>query len=199
MVEEKMMSVPEALAVTSAQDEEALLIARAQQSDRAAWDEIFQRHYQRVYIFVFCRIGDAAAAEDLTADVFVDAWRGIRRFSYRGVPLISWLYKIAHNLLADFLRKRNRAKTQPFGDDGAQMADPRDEAESVAVWQSVAAAFKKLTLEQQQVLVTRFIEGLSLAETAAVMGKNENAIKALEFRALKSVRKILGPEGFVAA
>jgi len=193
------MAVPEALAVSSAQDEEALLIARAQQSDRAAWDEIFQRHYQRVYIFVFCRIGDAAAAEDLTADVFVDAWRGIRRFSYRGVPLISWLYKIAHNLLADFLRKRNRAKTQPLGDDGAQMADPRDEAESVAVWQSVAAAFKKLTLDQQQVLITRFIEGLSLAETAAVMGKNENAIKALEFRALKSVRRILGPEGLAAA
>lgn len=194
-----MMAVPEALAVTSAQDEEALLIARAQKSDRAAWDEIFQRHYQRVYIFVFCRIGDAAASEDLTADVFVDAWRGIRRFSYRGVPLISWLYKIAHNLLADFLRKRNRTKTQPLGDDGAQMADPRDEAESVAVWQSVAAAFKKLTLDQQQVLITRFIEGLSLAETAAVMGKNENAIKALEFRALKSVRRILGPEGLVAA
>ncbi len=193
------MDHPNALGLAGAHDEEALLISRAKQSDRAAWDDIFQRHYQRVYIFVFCRIGDAAAAEDVTADVFVEAWKGIRRFSYRGVPLISWLYRIAHNLLADFLRKRERSKTQPFKDDGAHVVDPTDEAENVAVWQSVAAAFKQLTLEQQQVLITRFIEGFSLAETAAAMGKNENAIKALEFRALKSVRRILGPEAVAAA
>jgi len=198
MTEEKFMTVEQALGIAGAQDEEALLIARAQQSDRAAWDEIFQRHYQRVYVFVFCRIGDAAAAEDVTADVFVEAWRGISRFSYRGVPLISWLFRIAHNLLADFLQKRSRSKTQPFGERTPEVAAPGDEAENVAVWQSVAQAFKKLTLEQQQVLITRFIEGLSLAETAAMMGKNENAIKQLEFRALKSVRKILGPEGLMA-
>jgi RNA polymerase sigma-70 factor (ECF subfamily) len=64
----------------------------------------------------------------------------------------------------------------------------------VALWQSVSAAFRRLTLEQQQVLISRFIEGLSLAETAEAMGKNENAIKAREFRALKSVRRILGAD-----
>ncbi len=189
------MDQPEALGFAGAEDEEAQLISRAKESERAAWDEIFNRHYQRVYIFVFCRIGDAAAAEELTADVFVEAWKGIRRFNYRGVPLLSWLYRIAHNLLADFLHKRNRSKKQPF-EEG--VADPRDEAETAAVWHSVAAALKKLTLEQQRVLVTRFIEGLSLAETAALMGKNENAVKALEFRALKSVRKILGAEALPA-
>jgi RNA polymerase sigma-70 factor (ECF subfamily) len=130
----------------------------------------------------------------MTADVFVEAWKGIRRYSYRGVPLISWLFRIAHNLVADFLRRRSRAKTQKAEDEGARAPQTADEAESVALWQSVSAAFRKLTLEQQQVLVSRFIEGLSLAETAELMGKNENAIKALEFRALKSVRKVLGAE-----
>ena len=182
------------LGITGEHDEEAELVARAQESDRAAWDEIFQRHYQRVYVFVFMRVGDAMAAEDLTADVFVEAWRGIRRYSYRGVPLLSWLYRIAHNLVADFLRRSSRAKTQRLDDRAESAPHSADEADSVALWQSISAAFRKLTIEQQQVLVSRFIEGLSLAETAEVMGKKENAIKALEFRALKSVRRILGAD-----
>ena len=188
------MGFSKALELPSEQDEEAQLIARAQESDRAAWDEIFQRHYHRVYVFVFCRVGDATAAEDLTADVFVEAWKGIDRFSYRGVPLIAWLYRIAHNLLADFLEKRRKSRTQPLEEGPREVADPRDEAESVALWDMVSNAFKKLTREQQMVLVSRFLEGLSVAETAALLGKNENAVKALEFRALKSVRKILGRE-----
>ena len=192
------MGFSKALELPSEQDEEAQLIARARESDRAAWDEIFQRHYHRVYVFVFCRVGDATAAEDLTADVFVEAWKGIDRFSYRGVPLIAWLYRIAHNLLADFLEKRRKSRTQPLEEGPREVADPRDEAESVALWDMVSNAFKKLTREQQMVLVSRFLEGLSVAETAALLGKNENAVKALEFRALKSVRRILGRE-FAAA
>jgi RNA polymerase sigma-70 factor (ECF subfamily) len=188
------MVVREALGISGEYDEEAELVARAQQSDRDAWDEIFQRHYQRVYVFVFMRVGDAMAAEDVTADVFVEAWKGIRRYSYRGVPLLSWLYRIAHNLVADFLRRSKRAKTQRLNDDHSNVPHSADQSENVALWESVSAAFRRLTIEQQQVLVSRFIEGLTLAETAAAMGKNENAIKALEFRALKSVRRILGAD-----
>lgn len=174
------------------QDEESLLIYRAQMADRAAWDEIFQRNYRRVYTFVFTRVGDVHAAEEIAADVFVEAWKGIQRFTYRGVALISWLYQIAHNLMADFLRKRSRTRTERLGENEARVADPRDEAQSVVEWQAVSAALKKLTLEQQQVVVSRFVEGLSLAETARLMGKKENAVKALEFRALRSMRRILG-------
>ncbi len=191
------MGVSNAIATTAEPNEEQLLIHRAQMSDRAAWDEIFERNYHRVYVFVFSRIGERALAEDITADTFLEAWKSIRRFTYRGIPLISWLFQIAHNLMSDVLRARSRTRTEPLGDEGDRVADPRDEAESVARWQSVASAFKKLTVEQQQVLVCRFVEGLSLAETAALMGKRENAIKALEFRALKSVRRILG-EGALA-
>ena len=64
-------------------------------SDRAAWDEIFLRNYRRVFTFVYMRVGDAHAAEEITADVFVEAWRGIRRFPYRGVALFPWLYRFA--------------------------------------------------------------------------------------------------------
>lgn len=189
-----MMGATEAVSGTREQDEESLLIYRAQMADRTAWDEIFQRNYRRVYTFVYTRVGDVHSAEEITADVFVEAWKGIRRFTYRGVALISWLYQIAHNLLADFFRKRGRARTQPLDENEANVADPRDEAQNVADLQSVSAALKKLTVEQQQVLVSRFVEGMSLAETARAMGKRENAVKALEYRALRSVRRILGTE-----
>lgn len=183
-----------ALTLAGAPDLEAELIERAKASDRAAWDEIFDRHYQPVFVFVFCRIGDRMAAEDVTADVFVEAWRGIRRFSYRGVPLLAWLYRIARNLTADFLKKRSRVQVQTLEDGWSGTPHSEDQSEQVATWQAVAAAFRTLTDEQQAVLVSRFVEGLTLAETAALLGKNTNAIKALEFRALKSVRKILGSQ-----
>lgn len=172
-------------------DEEGSLVYRAQQADVAAWDEIFERNYDHVYSFVFCRTGDRTAAEDVTAEVFLEAWKGIRRFNYRGTPLLAWLYRIAHNQVADHLRNRGRAKTQPLPDESRPLAANEDEAERIATWQSVAAAMKRLTLEQQQVLVIRFIQGMSLSETGALLGKNENAIKALEFRALRSVRRNL--------
>lgn len=185
----------DALTLPGARDAEAELVERAKASDRAAWDEIFDRNYQRVFMFVFCRVGDRTATEDLAADVFVEAWRGMRHFEYRGVPLIAWLYRIAHNVTADFLKKRNRVQTQTLEEGWSGVPHSEDQTEQVATWQAVAAAFRKLTGEQQMVLVCRFLEGLTLAETAALLGKNDNAIKALEFRALRSVRKILGDQG----
>jgi RNA polymerase sigma-70 factor (ECF subfamily) len=172
-------------------DEEGALVYRAQQADVAAWDEIFERNYDHIYSFVFCRTGDRTAAEDIAAEVFLEAWKGIRRFNYRGKPLLAWLYRIAHNQVADYLRKRTRARAQPLPDDSRLVGAGEDEAERIALWQSVATAMKRLTLEQQQVLVTRFIQGMSLNETGALLGKSENAVKALEFRALRSVRRNL--------
>jgi len=191
--------VQEALALPGARDAEAELVERAKASERAAWDEIFDRHYQQVYVFVFCRVGDRMAAEDLVADVFVEAWRGIRRFDYRGVPLVAWLYRIAHNLTADFLKKRSRTRTQTLEDGWSGIPHSEDESEKVAVWQTVSQAFRKLTQEQQAVLLSRFLEGRTLAETAVMLGKSENAIKALEFRALRSVRKVLAGQEAAAA
>lgn len=188
------MGVQDALTLGRTRDAEAELIERAKASERAAWDEIFDRNYHPVFVYVFCRVGERASAEDLVADVFVEAWRGIRRFDYRGVPLIAWLYRIARNLTADFLKKRSRVQTQTLEDGWSGIPHIDDQSEQVATWQAVAEAFRRLTGDQQFVLVSRFVEGFTLAETAALLGKNENAIKALEFRALRSVRKILGSQ-----
>jgi RNA polymerase sigma-70 factor (ECF subfamily) len=186
------IAVQDALTFPGVRDAEAELVQRAKASERAAWDEIFDRHYQRVFVFVFCRVGDRMAAEDVTADVFVEAWRGIRRFKYRGVPMSAWLFRIARNLTVDFLKKRSRVQTQTLEDGWSGVPHSEDQADQVVAWQMVAAAFRKLTADQQAVLVSRFVEGMTLSETAAVLGKKENAVKALEFRALKSVRRILG-------
>jgi RNA polymerase sigma-70 factor (ECF subfamily) len=93
-------------------------------------------------------------------------------------------------VVADYHRNNSRTGAS-LSEEQVAVSSHLDEAEQVVLWQSVSAAMKRLTLDQQQVLVGRFIEGLSLAETAALLGKNENAVKALEFRALRSVRRIL--------
>ena len=183
-----------ALTLSGAPDAEAELIERAKASERAAWDEIFDLHYQPVFVFVFCRVGDRMAAEDLTADVFVEAWKGIRRFDYHGIPLLAWLYRIARNLTVDYLKRRCRTQVQTLEEAWSNIPHSEDHSEQVALWQTVAGAFRKLTGDQQMVLVNRFVEGLTLAETAALLGKKENAIKGLEFRALRSIRKILGDQ-----
>ena len=175
-------------------DGEAQLIERAKASERAAWDEIFDRHYEQVFVFVICRVGDRSAAEDLVSEVFLEAWRGIGRFRYRGVPLVSWLYRIAHNLAADFLKKRGRTVVQTLEDGWSGIPHTEDQTERLDTWHSVSDAFRRLTSDQQTVLMSRFFEGRSLSETAALMGKKENAVKALEFRALRTVRKILNAE-----
>jgi RNA polymerase sigma-70 factor (ECF subfamily) len=185
-----MMAFQEALS-NEVLDEEAALVYRAQQADSAAWDEIFDRYYDHIFTFALCKVGERTAAEDIAAEVFVEAWRGIQRFTYRGTPLISWLYKITHNLAADYHKKNSRVRAHHLSEERAVASSQLDEAEQVVLWQSVATAMKRLTLDQQQVLVGRFIEGLTLAETAALLGKNENSVKALEFRALRSVRRIL--------
>lgn len=166
------------------------LIDAARAADPAVWGELYQRYFPKMYTYAYCRIGDSAAAEDIAAQVFLEAWKGIKSFQYRGVPISAWLYRIAHDLTADLLRRRSRIKFQPLGDDGRepQLAAGGHE-DSVVIRQEVVAALRRLTSEQQQVVVMRFVEGFSLAAVAASTGKSEEAVKGLQHRALKSLRR----------
>lgn len=176
------------------QDAEAELIRAAKASLPEAWQEIYRRYYNKMYAYVYCRLNDRASAEDLAAQVFLEAFRSIRSFTYRGVPLASWLYKIAHNLSTDFLRRRRRLAFQPLDEANANSGGSRDDWDIVDQRAALAAVLPKLTLEQQQVVILRFVEGLPLAAVAATLGKTEEAIKALQHRALASLRRHLGPQ-----
>ncbi len=172
---------------------EAALVDAARSLDTAAWSEIYDRHYDRVYAYLYYRFGRREVAEDLAADVFVRALSGIRTFSYRGTPLLAWLFRIAHNVAVDHRKAASRRDMldTPGLDVEAAVAQG-DLAEEAAQRQDVRAALTRLTEDQQQVLFLRFYQGMSNADVAVVLRKGEGAVKALQVRALKSLRRLMG-------
>lgn len=158
--------------------------------EEAAWAELYRRHARRVYAYIYYRVGDQHTAEDLTADVFVRAVGSIKRYSYRGTPLLAWFYRIAHHVIVDHLRDASRRSrhlaTQP--DD---VRDRRDTLRALDDRSDMLRAIRGLTEDQQQVVILRFYQQMSNAEVSKVMGKPEGAVKALQARALRSLRRIL--------
>jgi RNA polymerase sigma-70 factor (ECF subfamily) len=151
-----------------------------------AWQSLFERYYDKMYRFAFVRTGDASAAEEIAAEVFVAAAKGIARYKAGGAPFAAWLYGIARNLTADHLeRRRRRPAVHLEGLDlpsGAWDGAVEDAAD-------IARALAGLTREQQEVLLLRFFSDCTLEETAGAMGKKVGAIKVLQHRALAAMRR----------
>ena len=171
-------------------DAEADLIARARAKEPAAWDTLYAAHYEAIHRYAYVRVGDPHVAEDLAAEVFLQAVRSIGRYEYRGIAFRAWLYRIAHNLTAGHQRRQlSRGPVDPLPDEpiiGAAV----DLAEQVAGWSDLQAAVRRLTDEQQQVVILRFVEGLSLAEVAQATGRTAGAVKALQHRAVNRLRQL---------
>jgi RNA polymerase sigma-70 factor (ECF subfamily) len=177
------------VALTDAGEEQ--LIEAARSLSEEAWAEIYRRHAQQVYSYIFFRLGDQHTAEDLSADVFVKAIAGIKGYSYRGTPLLAWLYRIAHNVTADY-RKAAARRMQHQAADPAEDIEVREDVLAMLDERNdMLSAIRALTEEQQQVIILRFYQGMSNAEVARIMAKPEGAVKALQSRGLRSLRRIL--------
>lgn len=179
---------------------EAELVESAKRLDVSAWSTIYRRHYRQVYGYIYFRTGDRELAADLTAEVFIRALNGIRAYQYRGTPFLAWLYRVAHNVTADHRKRaaRRSARETPSLEDDRE--DPQDAIERTVERADMMAAIGRLTDEQQQVVLLRFYHGLTTADVAEVLGKAEGAVKALQNRALKSLRRLLsGGRGNEAA
>ena len=173
-------------------NDEAKLIQRAKQGDPAAFAEIYEQCQPPIYRYIFYQLGDAATAEDLTSEVFIRLVEKIDRFTYRGRPLLAWLYTIARNLVTDHHRRTKQV--QPLESDMQLAADTIDVEGSVLgklTQRRLTIAITHLTEDQRQVILLRFIEGLDNATVATMLGKSVNSIKALQHRALDSLRRIL--------
>ena len=171
---------------------EADLVERARAKEPAAWDAIYTANYAAIFIYVWFRVSNQDAAEDIAAEVFLEALRGIGRYHYRGVPFRAWLYRIARNLTIDARRKQSAiAGAESSILDGFEITDESDFATGVGRREDMRKALTCLTEDQQQVVVLRFIVGLSLAETAVTLARREGAVKALQHRALVRMRSIL--------
>lgn len=171
------------MAVTIDEDDERTLIAAAQ-ADPARFEELYDRYIQRVYGFVSRRVGNRAAAEDITSAVFEQALANLPKFEWRGVPFAAWLIRIAANALADHWRRTAREG----GDAPAEMPD-RGETDAIEQRAILFQLVERLPDLQRRVIELRFGEEKSIREIAAALQRTEGAVKQLQLRALGNLRK----------
>ncbi|HYO48548.1 MAG TPA: sigma-70 family RNA polymerase sigma factor [Chloroflexia bacterium] len=174
---------------------EADLAQRASKHDQAAFAELYNAYVEKIYKYIYYKVGNAPDAEDLCEQVFLKAWEAIGRYTWCGYPFSSWLYKLAHNVVVDHYRTRR--ETMPLDTAFATSDEPVDP--DTTLQQMVEAAelrdaINQLTAEQRQVIALKFIEGYENTEIAQMMNKKEGAIRALQYRALRSLQGILEAE-----
>ena len=170
--------------------EDRELVALAKE-DAEAFGELYARYVKKMYSYVFHRTGNSQDAEDLTAKVFSRAYSHIGNYVDRGVPFQAWLYRIAHNLVANWHRDQARRKIIALDDYVAhslQSEAPERLAEDQEERDQLMEAVRRLPEERQQLLLLKFIEQLSNAEIGQIMGRTEGAIKSLYHRTLLALR-----------
>ncbi len=172
------------------------VVERARRGDHAAFAAIYDDHVNAVYRYVLYRVRQPSDAEDLTSEVFARAFANIHRYRWQGKSFLAWLYTIARNAVTD--RRRHERPTVNL-DDAFGIAEDGPTAHERAVHgervDALRGAMQRLTADQQEVLVLRFVENLSSRQTASALGKNEGAVRALQFRALGRLRKLLSEHG----
>jgi len=176
-------------------DQETLL-RQAQQADPVALGMLYDQYSQKIYNYIYHRVGRAELAEDLTGQVFMRMLEAINTGRAWRTSFSGWLYRIAHNLVIDHYRRRQRASYVNIDDVPplkARRGDPVRSTESRLDSENLRASLNKLTEDQAQVITLRFLEELSIAEVAAIMNKTEGAIKALQYRAVLSLRRVMQP------
>lgn len=175
---------------------DAQLLTQALTGDAAAFGDLYERYLDAIYHYVFYRVNGRQEAEDLTEGIFLRAWQALDSHPPQGAPFRLWLYRIAHNAVVDHYRTR---REQVGLEAVAQVVDSIEGPEAVVVRQERADALKQammqLTEDHQEVLTCRFIVGLSHAETAVVMTRSEEAVRALQYRAVNALRKLLIIQG----
>lgn len=169
------------------------LVDRAREGDPDAFASLYDRYVERVYRFVLYRVqGDSSLAEDITSEVFLRALRKIRGFQWQGRDVGAWFLTIARNLVLDHFKSgRHRLEVLGVEAEGEQVVDAEDAALARVSARDLYKAISQLGGEQQEVIYWRFMQGYSVAETAAAMDKSEGAIKALQYRAVKALYKLV--------
>ncbi|MBA3532231.1 MAG: sigma-70 family RNA polymerase sigma factor [Ardenticatenales bacterium] len=185
--------------VTPLPNEEEVLLRRATSGEGEAFGQLYLSHLDSIYRYIYFRVGEQADAEDLTEQVFLKAWEALPGYTSRGHPFSSWLYRIANNIVIDFWRRKKTVRLSEL-DEVNTLLDthltPIEQLLKTETLASLADSIRRLPDEQQQVIILRFIEGLSHTEVAHIMGKNEGACRALQYRALAALSRLMVHEGW---
>jgi RNA polymerase sigma-70 factor (ECF subfamily) len=173
---------------------EEKILVRASQGDKAAFGMLYEHYIDRIFNYVYYRTGNVNDAEDLTARVFQRAMHHIVNYTDRGVPFSAWLYRIAHNLVANWHRDRSRRQEIPLSD--APIISKGDHPETTLVrgqeHEALLRLIRTLPAERQHLLILKFVEHLSNADIGQIMGRSEGAVKSLYHRTLLALRDQIG-------
>jgi RNA polymerase sigma-70 factor (ECF subfamily) len=195
--EEAVSAQPADSAGPSADHGTWALVNAAQAGDMAAYGELFELYFDMVFRFVLFRTGDRALAEDLTSETFVRALRRISSVSYQGRDIGAWFVTIARNLIFDHVkssRYRLEQTTSEIIELSPSTGGPEQQVLDGAITDELLRCVAKLNPDQQECITLRFLQGMSVAETAQIMDRNEGAVKALQHRAVRRLGQLL-PEG----
>lgn len=171
---------------------ESVLLERAAEYDPVALGQIYDEYSERIYNYIYYRVGDRDLAQDLTAEVFLKVIDAIKAHKGWRTSLTGWLFRIAHNLVVDHFRGMPVKETLPLDEQLVAIeGNPSLAAAQVLTQRRLRAAVNRLTEDQQQVVILKFVEEMSNAEIARILGKTEGAVKSLQHRALASLRRHL--------
>lgn len=174
-------------------DGEDKLIQEAIKGEASAFGQLYDHYQPRIYRFILVRVGRREEAEDLTHQVFLNAWKGMPSYESRGLPFSSWLYRISRNSLIDFYRtKKNDVSVEEvpleaLGLDSSLHTNTEKKLEAARLMR----AMQELKADHQEVIVLRFIEEQTIAETAKALNRSQGAVKLLQHRALRNLKQIL--------
>ncbi len=195
---DERVEISDEIPAAPAADGEEALVEQAK-SDPQAFGLLYERYVDRIFSYIYYRTGNRLDAEDLTARTFFRALDHISTYESRGVPFSAWLYRIAHNLVANWHRDRSRRKVVPL-DDLTQIMPRRPALESQAEareeQRQLLEAIGRLPPDRQQLLILKFVEQMPNAQIGQIMGRSEGAIKSLYHRTLIALREDLRRHGF---
>jgi RNA polymerase sigma-70 factor (ECF subfamily) len=175
---------------------DAELVTRLKANDDDAYREVVARYGDPLYGYIFSITGDHHLSEDVISETYLKMVENIDTYTFYGAPFKAWLYRIAHNLAINALKRAQRT----VGGDALETAGPPadDPATTIAAQleaEELRSAIAELTEEQQQVVLLRFVAGQTSGEVAQALDKTENAIKQMQFRALRSLGRLLSARG----
>ena len=153
---------------------------------------LYEEYYDKIARYVYAHIGDRTEAEDIAGEVFLKALESLKSYQERGVPMQSWLFRIAHNMVVDHLRKAAKRKTIPIGTVQIEGGtDPMTTAEINIEMESVTRTMEQITKEQREVLRLRFFGGLTSKEAGSILNKSDGAVREMQRAAIENLRKLL--------
>jgi len=195
--QKKLWLFRKGLYMPDADMDDIVLAQMAGTGDADAFGKLYMHHLDAIYRYIYFRVENNCDAEDLTEQVFLKAWEALPNYRYKGLPFKSWLYRIAHNAVIDYQRRKKFTAPMPPTEEVYQLTEAVNSLETIIAaeeGETLAKAITQLPAAQQDVIILRFIEGLSHDQIASIIQKSSGACRVIQYRALAALEQLLSNE-----